>query len=288
MTADERALLMAVCADPDADLPRLVYADWLDDLGRPERAELVRLAVALERLPLREQAPPDPHAKALYDRQATLWPALVAWQAELRALLPPNKRAAVRMIGNVPVGLDCTAKYLTDHGTAVAAVLPVAGLWLRKPSAGRFREAAGGPVWAGVRRLRLDPDQLDVAGLDALLSVPPPGLGRLAVTGAVGFTRPTHAPTGWLGRSVDLIVRLYADPVGERLTVLDLDAAGIGVHGADLLAKSRPLAGLRLLNVAGNHLPAVAATRLRERFGRRVRVGDGQDEVDCTIGELLP
>ena len=44
MSADERALLAAVCADPDADLPRLVYADWLDDAGRPDRAEFIRLA----------------------------------------------------------------------------------------------------------------------------------------------------------------------------------------------------------------------------------------------------
>ena len=33
MTAED-ALLAAVCADPDADTPRLVYADWLDDRGQ--------------------------------------------------------------------------------------------------------------------------------------------------------------------------------------------------------------------------------------------------------------
>jgi uncharacterized protein (TIGR02996 family) len=47
MTDDEAALLRAVCATPAADLPRLVYADWLDDRGRPEWAEYIRLAVAV-------------------------------------------------------------------------------------------------------------------------------------------------------------------------------------------------------------------------------------------------
>lgn len=36
------ALLAAIAADPDADLPRLVYADFLDDHGDPDRAEFIR------------------------------------------------------------------------------------------------------------------------------------------------------------------------------------------------------------------------------------------------------
>lgn len=44
--SDADALLAAVLADPDADLPRLVYADYLDDAGRPERAEFIRVQLA--------------------------------------------------------------------------------------------------------------------------------------------------------------------------------------------------------------------------------------------------
>lgn len=40
------ALLAAVLANPADDLPRLVYADWLDENGQPERAEFIRHAVA--------------------------------------------------------------------------------------------------------------------------------------------------------------------------------------------------------------------------------------------------
>lgn len=40
------ALLAAVLAKPEDDLTRLVYADWCDENGQPERGEFVRHAVA--------------------------------------------------------------------------------------------------------------------------------------------------------------------------------------------------------------------------------------------------
>jgi uncharacterized protein (TIGR02996 family) len=50
MTSDESALLAAVRAAPEQDLPRLVYADWLDDQGQPERAEFIRVQCEFPRL----------------------------------------------------------------------------------------------------------------------------------------------------------------------------------------------------------------------------------------------
>lgn len=40
-------LLAAVLADPDADEPRLLAADWLEDNGEPERAEFIRVQIEL-------------------------------------------------------------------------------------------------------------------------------------------------------------------------------------------------------------------------------------------------
>jgi uncharacterized protein (TIGR02996 family) len=48
--ADERALLDAVIAEPDADGPRLVYADWLQHYGDVVRGELIAVQCALARL----------------------------------------------------------------------------------------------------------------------------------------------------------------------------------------------------------------------------------------------
>jgi uncharacterized protein (TIGR02996 family) len=43
MSPDEHALLQAIIASPDDDLPRLVYADWLEENDRSEIAQLIRL-----------------------------------------------------------------------------------------------------------------------------------------------------------------------------------------------------------------------------------------------------
>ena len=50
MNPQELDLLNAIAADREADAPRLIYADWLEDQGDP-RGELVRAQCELERLP---------------------------------------------------------------------------------------------------------------------------------------------------------------------------------------------------------------------------------------------
>jgi uncharacterized protein (TIGR02996 family) len=46
MELNHRHFLERIQANPDDDLPRLIYADWLEDQGDP-RAELLRRFVAL-------------------------------------------------------------------------------------------------------------------------------------------------------------------------------------------------------------------------------------------------
>jgi len=43
------ALLAAIRQAPDDDAPRLIYADWLDEHGQPERAEFIRVQIELAR-----------------------------------------------------------------------------------------------------------------------------------------------------------------------------------------------------------------------------------------------
>lgn len=47
--SDHAAFLRAIIDDPDEDAHRLVYADWLDDHGEPDRAEFIRLQCRLAR-----------------------------------------------------------------------------------------------------------------------------------------------------------------------------------------------------------------------------------------------
>src|SRR5688572_2816258 len=48
--SDRDALLAAIRDAPADDAPRLVYADWLDENGDPERAEFIRLQVEIDPL----------------------------------------------------------------------------------------------------------------------------------------------------------------------------------------------------------------------------------------------
>lgn len=53
--SDEAALLAAIIAHPDEDTHRLVYADWLQENGREDRAEFIRVQVELASLPEPEE-----------------------------------------------------------------------------------------------------------------------------------------------------------------------------------------------------------------------------------------
>ncbi len=48
MTQEEQSLVAAIAADPDDDAPRIVYADWLQQIGDP-RGELIAVQCALAR-----------------------------------------------------------------------------------------------------------------------------------------------------------------------------------------------------------------------------------------------
>src|SRR5262249_58169856 len=63
----EDAFLADILEHADDDTPRLVYADWLDEHGQPERAEFIRVQCELERIPQ-----DDPRRLALEDRAADL------------------------------------------------------------------------------------------------------------------------------------------------------------------------------------------------------------------------
>src|SRR5438552_1144572 len=57
--SDEAALLAAIREAPADDLPRLAYADWLDEPDQPDRATFIRLQCASARLPANSPERPD-------------------------------------------------------------------------------------------------------------------------------------------------------------------------------------------------------------------------------------
>lgn len=78
--SDEEALLAAIWEHPHEDTPRLVYADWLQENGQPERAEFTRVQCELARLDeWDEETRP-----ALETREQALWRKFAkGWKADL-------------------------------------------------------------------------------------------------------------------------------------------------------------------------------------------------------------
>src|SRR5262245_14711379 len=74
------ASLHDICACPADDTPRLVYADWLEENGEPDRAEFIRVQIELDGL-----GEVGPRVAALKRREQALLAAHVAeWLKPLR------------------------------------------------------------------------------------------------------------------------------------------------------------------------------------------------------------
>jgi uncharacterized protein (TIGR02996 family) len=149
---DGQALLQAILASPDDDLPRLAYADWLDETGGPEagaRAEFIRLQCRLE-------------AASLSEGQAgALWPRVKgllrehdrAWRAELPALPGVSFRRFRR--GLVDEARFRTWQRFEEHVPGVFAAVPLVRALIPAPY---FAPALGASPY--LERLR----ELDLSG----------------------------------------------------------------------------------------------------------------------------
>src|SRR5262245_42037149 len=96
------SFLAAVGADPDADGPRLVFADWLDDHGDP-RAELIRTQCEMARAPYRSvpYLELEDRERDWLDRHHGQWPAgldgeEVTWERGLPVVELPSHRLPAR------------------------------------------------------------------------------------------------------------------------------------------------------------------------------------------------
>jgi uncharacterized protein (TIGR02996 family) len=129
---DGDALHAAILAAPDDDTPRLVYADWLDENGHPERAEFIRVQVALAHTP----------TLALRSRETTLL-ALheAAWLAPFKAAGQPLFGAAHGQFrrGFVEI-VWMTAKEFVLRGELLFSRIPMRELRVTRTTEGEFHE----------------------------------------------------------------------------------------------------------------------------------------------------
>lgn len=155
---DRDALHRAILESPGDDVPRLVFADYLDDTGRREdadRAEFIRLQCQLER------DPTNPNASAQLERCNAI---LRKWGA---GWLPPMGREAAYFIWDVQgsctikAGSYCPGYYTFYRGFIESVIVDVEDGLPSQKGAGDFvrQILAAHPVQSIKIRLRdMEPD----------------------------------------------------------------------------------------------------------------------------------
>jgi uncharacterized protein (TIGR02996 family) len=131
VSQDEEALLAAIDAAPLDDAPRLIYADWLQERGKDDRAEYLRAVVGLLH-------PPET-------------PALVARCVELATAIDSDWRE--RVGGRFEIMLMGSAALITV-ASLIGAVLNIA-----LDRGWRFQDSAGRPVRLKTKMTREDAER---------------------------------------------------------------------------------------------------------------------------------
>jgi uncharacterized protein (TIGR02996 family) len=267
-------LLAAVLAAPDDDAPRLVYADWLDEHGRPERAQFIRLQVELARLPKHEPRREVLARKAgrLLDLHRDEWLAElpqidgVTWGAFERGFVAAAwvrsvahfDGVAARVWAAAPVrALELGEVGRLSRSRAYAAVKTVR---LRQvpPSRG-LQEFFDSPFVSTVRTLDLTGAELENDGV-----------ALLARSGALGELRELILDDNLVGvRGIEALARARL-----RLTRLSVrgmtggnaysDDPAVRTEGVLALAGSHRFRDLESLDLSGNEIDDAAVAALAE------------------------
>ena len=152
--SDEPALLAAILAHPDEDTPRLMYADWLDEHGQPERAEFIRIQCDATA----DEAAAD-RAAELEGRNRAKW----------LAGLPAFGEAQWEFRRGFPEFLRVSGEVFLERFAAFARVPWLRSLWLYGLSPWDLRDFANQPwepqwielafmmVWSSHTQLRNGP-----------------------------------------------------------------------------------------------------------------------------------
>jgi len=115
MTAED-AFVHSILANPDDDLPRLVFADWLEENGRESHAELIRVQCELAHMPQRsKQAAVNARRKKLAAREKVLLA-----QPEFQATWP-------RGVGKPPY--EVPGRKTDPERKYVRGFMPLAEVW---------------------------------------------------------------------------------------------------------------------------------------------------------------
>jgi uncharacterized protein (TIGR02996 family) len=290
---DHDALLAAICANPREDTPRLVFADWLEENGQPERAAFIRTDIAMF------------HCDE-WDAERLRWEALLTWKPvagqSWKSEWLPTVDALVWHWNGVPITRrgfpwsihvedlgrfrERAAELFACHPLeylAFRANLPQLNRFVCEPwfprvtglewQTGRYSAQSLGPLLEAsnaslteltARALSLTPDGLRAVFESRLF----PNLARLRLTGngpqigRAALESLAHVPAG-VCRLRSLILRgdglnrdaqFLACHLPESLRVLDIAQSRINSDGAREFAGVKAASCLRMLTLASNHV----------------------------------
>jgi uncharacterized protein (TIGR02996 family) len=249
---DHASLLAAILAQPDDDNVRLVYADFLEENGDPNRAELIRLQCEIaeqeRRGPVRGRK-----VKRAWELQRDY---SSSWLASLPALRGVQWREFWR---GFPVPKVESTQTLIRIAKELVPLTPIeaAEIYL-KASDGMARLAKSDVM----PRLRI---------LDLRVGY---GVSALNSTDLAEFTRSPRV-SGLRGLNLswledEVAGALAVSPYLSSLEWLRLPGNQLTEEGATALAESPHLPALRWIDVTGQQLSEATLARLKKRFRRVV------------------
>ena len=266
------SFLQAIRDDPADDVPRLVFADWLDDAGEYDRAEFIRIQCEL--------------ARGVRDRGRSL-----ELLTRLRQLSETNRKAWLGPLAELAPdatfergfvdSIRISASLFLDHAEAIFANHPIRRI--RFERAHRIvSELAECPYLDALDAIDLREEPLRDDGLAILGGCR--HLGRLKTLDLQRVDCTGEGVRALIGRSaVAALESLYLrhnPALGNEgvaaiaeglhgLRELDLVTTGIDDVGVEILTTSPAFRELRRLRLMGNALGDAAVERLCESLTRR-------------------
>jgi uncharacterized protein (TIGR02996 family) len=296
VSAEERGFLDAILDEPDDDVPRLVYADWLTERGDP-RGEFIQVQCRLARTPRYEPTPRESH-----QREQDL---LRAWRSEWER--PYRKFEFIRHVSfkrGFLNQLSFPASRFMEVGDLVYQIGPIETVSLVPDSIAHYQAAAASPLLRRVTSLSSFPKYGSLAWLcdspylDKLSKVDanetfltPDVLGRLLSSPNLPRLADVSLWRCRLGRWDRSAIRtLVTHAKPNRLKCLNLADNDLKNEDVEAISGSSRLAGLHTLILRGNPElggPALASLASSPHLTRLERLDlEGCPQIAVGLKEL--
>jgi uncharacterized protein (TIGR02996 family) len=254
--SDHEPFLRAICEAPDDDAPRLVFADWLDEQGDPDRAEFIRLHIQLARDP--DAVGIERRCEDLFRAKGRAWvgslPGTFALWAEF---VVPSRLA--HLVGRFDDGSYSDLETLVQSSPSLTD-------WDRGFPAAVYVQGSSDVFFATLDRIG---EFVPVCRVH-MLNVDDPNqvIEKLATRPLLQKLRYLILP--WVTLSDDAAMALANSPHATGLRYVSLVAERMTDRAGRAFAESPYLSGLEMLHLLHNEFNGSTKALLRARFGFNV------------------